>query len=205
MNVACHVKPLPIPLLNVRLCARMLSTDRPTINMPPTTSKSWERGAKLVKDTDKSNQYLEHIRATHDPAVHVKTIEEELRGTIGKALGKQGEKILGFLRKMARDREAYDDLVESGAPAEEVRACAGRYNESREQAWKARWELIVHRQAVGFIVDNHSTVQKMFPIDEPLLVDEENAAQREVPRDGEDGPKKFGDQLDWWQRVGRWR
>ena len=43
---------------------------------------------------DVTNPYLEAIRQTHDPALHIKTLEEELAGSIGQALGKQGRKVL---------------------------------------------------------------------------------------------------------------
>eukprot|EP00547_Thalassionema_nitzschioides_P015200 CAMPEP_0194249858 /NCGR_PEP_ID=MMETSP0158-20130606/21604_1 /TAXON_ID=33649 /ORGANISM="Thalassionema nitzschioides, Strain L26-B" /LENGTH=84 /DNA_ID=CAMNT_0038986495 /DNA_START=71 /DNA_END=321 /DNA_ORIENTATION=+ len=68
------------------------------------SSKSWERNAAIVKNTDINNQYLEHIRDTHDPALHVKTLEDEIRGSMGKALGKQGEKVLYFIQLMQRER-----------------------------------------------------------------------------------------------------
>ena len=65
---------------------------------PSTRLKSWESGARLVRNTTvENNKYLEHIREVHDPSQHLKTIEDELKGTIGKALGKQGEKVLQAL------------------------------------------------------------------------------------------------------------
>jgi len=173
-----------------------------TVNMPSPSSTSWERSAKLVKNTDTTNQYLEHIRASHDPSMHVKTIEDELRGTMGKALGKQGEKISRFMSNMAEERYEYDELVAEGAPLDKLRLSAARYNDCRAQALSARWELIVHRQAAGFLVDNHNTVQRLFPIDdklEPKDCNEKNDDECAEPK------QKFGTQLDWWQKVGRWR
>jgi hypothetical protein len=92
---------------------------------------------------------------------------------------------------------------------------AHRYNEARERAIKARWELLVHRQAVGFTVDNHSYVHKTFHIHDPLPVklDEqlcesnESTQQRITSYSEKSSPKeeKFGDQLSWWQKVGRWK
>ena len=70
-----------------------------------TTLKSWERSARAVKNTDKTNKYLEHIRQEHDPALHIKTLEDELRGTMGKALGKQGQKVLRNIEAMKRQAE----------------------------------------------------------------------------------------------------
>jgi hypothetical protein len=174
-----------------------------------TTSKStsWERNARLVKDTNiKNNKYLDHIRESHDPALHLKTLEDEIRGTMGKALGKQGDKILSALRRMQQQRDEYDDLVhhqQVPVTAARVVECAQRHNEYRKEAITARWELVVHRQAVGMIVNNHKFVHDTFPIDEALPVHDGETSVEEKKTDT--GKKKFGDQLEWWQSVGRWR
>lgn len=176
--------------------------------------KSWERGAKLVKNTDVSNNYLEHIRDTHDPALHVKTLEDEIRGTMGKALGKQGEKVLYYMRLMAEERQKHDDLLRDGiadSPSHpHVCECAKRHNEFREYAEKARWELIVHRQAVGFIVNNHRFVMEKFPISDALPVhegDEDSYRQQleSMEKKQQQQNQKHTGQLGWWERIGRWR
>jgi hypothetical protein len=125
-----------------------------SVKGPSTPLKSWESGARLVKNTNVENQYLDHIRDVHDPSSHVKTIEDELKGTIGKALGKQGDKVLAAVRLMAAEHTKYEDLLQIGhaASSGKVVAVAKQYNEYRQQAHKKRWELIVHRQAVGFTV-----------------------------------------------------
>jgi hypothetical protein len=119
-----------------------------------TPSKSWENGARLVKNTKVENKYLEHIRDMHDPSLHFKTIEDELKGTIGMALGKQAGKVLVALKCMAQEYSQYEALLEEGGDpsSRKVVEVAKQYNEYRQQAHKNRWELIVHRQAVGFIV-----------------------------------------------------
>ena len=297
-----------------------------TIKIPSSTqSSSWERGAKLVKNVDRTNQYLEHIRDVHDPSQHLKTIEDELRGTMGKALGKQGQKILGALKKVHVERERYEHFIYSivdghdgdGGDVESMmkkkkngethgettstingeskrnhdnndiketddeqnhhkssghqnQKSSSNYtstnhtstntNDSQEQnrlssalqklsfqsmsssnqtkllqiihkynihkkdAEQARWELTVHRQAVGFIVNNHRFVQEKFPIPSqlPLPYDMDVNSTMILSNDGDqlDGCKNrmnkggggdggvirnFGDQLDWWEKIGRWR
>jgi hypothetical protein len=45
---------------------------------------------------------------------------------------------------------------------------------------------------------------KHFPIDDALPeADQLEAAENDSLQEEE--KKKFGDQLDWWQRIGRWR
>mmetsp|Transcript_10087 Transcript_10087/g.15320 ORF Transcript_10087/g.15320 Transcript_10087/m.15320 type:complete len:214 (+) Transcript_10087:86-727(+) len=179
---------------------------------PTSKEKTWERSAKLVKNTDATNnQYLDKIRSeTVDPALQIKTIEDELCGAIGKALGKQGDKILNAVREMKEHKLRYDQLLLE-ASFDEAIDFASRYNEARERAIKARWELLVHRQAVGFTVGNHSYVHNAFRIPDalPVNLDElkpNNDMQRKIPSE-EVVPKKekFGDQLDWWQKIGRWK
>lgn len=170
------------------------------------SSTSWERTAVLVKNTDaKSNKYVEEMRQTHDPALHVKTLEDEIRGTMGAALGKQSKKILYALKLMKTERETYEELMEQNHPVTslEVVESANRYNAYRQEAITARWELMVHRQAVGFIVDNHKIVHEKFPIGERLEVHDGGVVveMKKKPQP----PSNHNGQLDWWQRIGRWR
>ena len=133
--------------------------------------KSWERGARLVKDTRVENTYLEHIRASHDPSLHVKTIEDELKGTIGKALGKQGDKVKTYLKAMDQARQQYELLLRDHEITDQkVVETAKKYNAYRKSCLHARWELLVHRQAVGFTVGNHKHVVETFPIGDPLPI-----------------------------------
>ena len=189
---------------------------------PGDKSTPWERKAYDVKDTDQSNPYLDLIRDTHDPSMQLKTLEDELKGTIGRALGKQGEKILDALRQM---KQHYDDYEEA------LRECdycqhdkrviqhAQQFNAVRERAVHARWELIVHRQAVGMIVNNHRYVLEQYPIADAIPVpkatdsDENDSNSLDESQTQQDASsskqkpckKEWGDQLDWWQKVGRWR
>ena len=82
------------------------------IKEPSKSTSTWERGAIAVKNIDVTNPYLESIRDTHDPSLHLKTIEDELKGTIGKALGKQSEKILLQVRLMSTEYQNYMTLIE---------------------------------------------------------------------------------------------
>lgn len=178
----------------------------------PNKDKVWERQARAIKDTGNfSGDYLEAMRETHDPALHVKTIEDELKSTIGKALGRQGEKILYSTRQMKREYEIY---VKEESCLKMKREAADRFNQHRKEALQARWELIVHRQAAGFIVENHNFVVEHYPVADalPTTDDDFDFATGGDSGGGQDSDrkkpskeKKFADQLDWWQRIGRWK
>jgi hypothetical protein len=218
-----------------------------SISGPSQQLKSWESGAKLIKNISVENQYLEHIRDVHDPSMHLKTIEDELKGTIGKALGKQGQKVLMYARLMNEERQRYEDLIRDyyrnnndddnngnnendDNNEEEIRSCVVRHNDYRKDCIHSRWELIVHRQAVGFTVGNQRYVMERFPIGVALplelvpVVDE-----REGSKDNGDDTKNNRNnnhsyssssekisclegnkenlvgQLEWWEKIGRWR
>lgn len=228
---------------------------------PPSLETTvYERGAVSVTDTtdsgdpassssaahQKHTPYLDLIRETHDPSQHVKTIEDELKGTIGKALGRQGEKILYHTARMQQELDQYraalmllqqHQATESATTststattadamdttttttANIVQAAAQQYNTHRQSALKARWELTVHRQAAGFIVQNQKYVADYYPISSRELPetvpksslahendnDNTNDTMADNKQEKERPPKKFGDQLDWWQNIGRWK
>ena len=240
--MSCHSKDRKIPKIKFNRCVWQLifkfSSNSSSINGPSTPTTTWQRSAKLIKNTDTSNQYLEHIRTVHDPSLHIKTIEDELKGTIGKALGKQGDKILAALRSMKDEHCKHEKILQAIATysnddnanlngskskssshlAKEqmyykLRESALRYNELRKRAEKARWELLVHRQAAGFIVNNHKIVHEKFPIGKPLPIPAEgkninclnSKTNASTDSSSHNNNKTFGNQLDWWQRIGRWR
>ena len=185
-------------------------------------SKPWERSATLVKNISVSNQYLEHIRESHDPSLQIKTIEDELKGTMGKALGKAGEKVTTAIRCMQQEKRLSNQWLETHGVVEndasivdskrkeEITRIVARFNDYRIQAIQARWELMVHRQAIGFTVNNQKTLAEIFHIEDALSVPWNNPKgscnlnasniMAEQP-----SKKQFSDQLDWWQRIGRWR
>jgi len=95
------------------------------------------------------------------------------------------------------------------AAARRRRRSAEAYNRHRASALQARWELIVHRQAVGFTVNNHGYVLESYPIPDALPVGD-GERRRGGADEGSSSEKKLTSkelpgQLDWWQRVGRWR
>jgi hypothetical protein len=219
------------------------NTTLSSISGPSQQLKSWESGAKLIKNTSVENQYLEHIRDVHDPSMHLKTIEDELKGTIGKALGKQGQKVLMYARLMNEEQQRYEDLIRDyyrnndnngnneNDNEEEIRSCVIRHNDYRKDCIHARWELIVHRQAVGFTVGNHRYVMERFPIGEALPLELVLVDESEGSKDDDDdtnknrnnnnhhsdssssekisssvtNKKNLVGQLEWWERIGRWR
>jgi hypothetical protein len=241
------------PCLNRFTTYRFLKTSSRARTRPFGTHRgprtaSWERGARRVKDTTNADSslggighipYVERIRESHDPTLHLKTLEDELKSTIGQALRRQADKIMYEVANMERQYESYVEILQVARrstspehdyspdsseiprirPSPETRRrldeVVERHNGHRSRALQARWELIVHRQAAGFLVNNHNVVTQTFPIksalpepcweaDSPGNELAVNVAEPESRRFDE-SEARIPDQLDWWQRIGRWR
>ena len=151
-----------------------------------------------------------------DPGLQIKTIEDELCSAIGKALGKQCDKIFLAIRDMNNEYSQYTEYIERNE-LNKALEYANRHNEARKRAIKARWELLVHRQAVGFTVDNHRIVHDTYPIAAALpdtmdaiqgiscLNNSNNGATDTETIQKDLTKEKFPDQLDWWRTRGRWK
>lgn len=199
-----------------------------TLLEPPSRSTtSWERSAQMVKKSVESKvnvgehkEYMDRISSMHDPSMHVKTLEDEIRGSMGKALGKQSMKIQHYLNLMKQERDKYEKLaktIENLLPTQlddmkrTLREIAIKHNEFHEEAHKARWELIVHRQAVGFLVRNHEIVLEKYPIGDKIpdlpknCIDDQHSSNRAVDENKSKSDIPLSTQLDWWQRIGRWK
>jgi hypothetical protein len=237
----------------------LFATFTTTSKDSPTAPQSvWERTARKVQDTnqDRHNVYMEAIRATHDyPAAwQVQTIEDELKATIGQALGRQGRKLLTALQGMQREWQHYQELCRaiettsstavtssSGSSSfarktvpstntscanqtttesnnnhvlwNQLHASVERYNALRQSALKARWELMVQRQAAGFLVHNHAYVTQQYPIPAALPLpshpsngtNNNNNTPLWAAAPPPEAPPPAQTALDWWQRVGRWK
>jgi ABC-type transporter Mla subunit MlaD len=186
----------------------------------------------------------------------VQTIEDELKATIGQALGRQGRKLLTALQGMQREWQHYQELCQAidacnsaastatstlstnreqlsststkQPPTEtnndllvfaQLNQSIERYNALRQAALTARWELLVQRQAAGFVVNNHAHVTQHYPIPAALpTLSKENfkngtksthasslLANAQGPPPEAPPPPGAQKALDWWQRVGRWK
>lgn len=127
--------------------------------------------------------YIAKIRdMVHDsPAMHIKTLQDELQSAIGQALGKQGQKVVNAIATVLQIRMEYDAEVErmraphgktaadsSDDHTRNLASLVERYESARRTAIQARWELLVHRQAAGMTVNNHNVVMETFPIPGPI-------------------------------------
>ena len=191
-------------------------------NMSSNTSTSsttaWERTAVRCKDPKQhDNKYIQEIRTTvHDsPAMHLKSLQDELQSAVGQALGRQGAKVLRAIQVVHAIQAEYEQLLMKNHKhdphnhAQLIQQCIERHDKARQAAIQVRWELKVHRQAAGFLVNNHAVVTETFPIPGPIVRSdngEDKHYKSETEKASEASRKQqYGDQLEWWQRVGRWK
>ena len=196
----------------------MASTNNTTTTSSTT---AWERTAVRCKDPKQhDNKYIQEIRTTvHDsPAMHLKSLQDELQSAVGQALGRQGAKVLRAIQAVHAIQDEYEQLLMNNNKhdphnhAHLIQQCIERHAKARQAAVQVRWELMVHRQAAGFLVNNHAVVTETFPIPGPIVPNDNDEEKSETGK-GQSGiaaseasrKPQYGDQLDWWQRVGRWK
>ena len=129
-------------------------------------------------------------------------MEEELHGAVAESLGRSADKVKIAMEDCKRWAEEARRLEAEGLGG--VEEVLGRYNEARGRMERRRWELIVQRQACGFVIDNYEAIYKLFPIPDKMEVGEVRGEVRRV--EGKEGKeKKAMGQLSWWQSIGRWK
>lgn len=106
---------------------------------------------------------------------------------------------------MEAKERARDDDDDGGGKIERLKKGLERYASLRADAEKARWELLIQRQACGFNTSAHSVVESNFPIPKRLCL--QDLMELEVEGGGkalDDEPEKpahnFVGQKDWWDR-----
>jgi hypothetical protein len=77
------------------------------------------------------------------------------------------ERAQSYSRAVTKVQGAYDALGKAVAaldacPAGERGACVERYDQARSEALRVRWELAVHREALGFA--NQEDIDKEWPV-----------------------------------------
>jgi len=153
----------------------------PSQNVP-----AWTRLARNVKSPDATpssspdSKHLENIRKACDVEDTIGKLEHEFMEEMAGALGRTGNKAVYYFNEMRVARAAFDRIDAEALAAEESnplhpsfsitaalstrREAAQAYHRARQLAEDARRELIIHRQACGFIHNNYSIVENAFPL-----------------------------------------
>lgn len=87
-----------------------------------------------------------------------KSLEEEILEEMSQALTRAAAKIDFALLNLELAEREIEQAKSEAERAEKIRV----YNERRDEAWKARWEFVVHREALGFT--RHEQIERDYPI-----------------------------------------
>jgi hypothetical protein len=119
------------------------------------------RWKQLVRDLDArgySSEVHERLRRRLDVEQAHEDLEREIRHEIACALGRSAEKVDVALLHLELARVEVETAASRAGRLAAVRA----FNAARDAAWRARYELIVHREAVGF--RHNEAVERLYPI-----------------------------------------
>jgi predicted nuclease with TOPRIM domain len=99
--------------------------------------------------------HLERLRERLPRGHDIRSIEAEMLQEMADSLARAGEKVDHALLQL--------ELI--GRAVDEGKSTVGKYNEQREVALKAIWELKVHREAIG--LRQHHVIAQMYPVPPP--------------------------------------
>ena len=155
-----------------------------------------KRLAMQLKDENVESEYLDRLRG--EPIVTanslIEGLELELKGEIAMALKRSEDKVLWALLKCDLIRKTTKKIQQDDIDA---------YIYWRQEAETARRNLIIHRQACGFRLNNYSTIVDMYPLPRKDLA----AARKEFTDSAVAGKKtrekSCGDQSgrDWAEKM----
>ncbi len=111
---------------------------------------AWKRLVESLKDSSFESPYLDRLAARLSTtnlrvAAGLGSIEREIVEEMAYALGRAEDKVNAALLELdvaARAVDTADDEARHAAVAE--------FNALREAAITARWELLIHRESLGF-------------------------------------------------------
>jgi hypothetical protein len=113
-----------------------------------------KRLVEELRDSGYESVYLDRLRARLDVDGTQAVLEQEIVQEMAAALGRTAAKVdLALLRleMAARDLAAGGDA-----------AAVARFNALREEALRARLELVIHREAIGF--RRTDEVERAYPV-----------------------------------------
>lgn len=136
---------------------------------PNKGTTSWNRIATNIKGeaivSDKVSKHIESLKSSYDPSDHITKLEEELCEEMAAALGRSGSKCDHYYNALMKmEKYCEDTLQSSNFTTNEKMQVINNFNELLVKARNAREELIIHRQAIGFVWRNQKIVEDQYPM-----------------------------------------
>ena len=120
--------------------------------------KPWKRLARELRGEGFESPYLDRLEQRLDVAEAQEQLEKEIVREMASALGRTEEKLLVALLEHDVAARDVDRAGEMGAREAALR----RFDERRDAALQARYELLVHREAVG--IRRNQVLESLYPI-----------------------------------------
>lgn len=118
----------------------------------------WKTLVAELTDSGYQSPYLDRLRSRLDVEQAQATLEQEIVAEIAAALGRTAAKLDHALLRLELAGRELDAAVEPEARV----ACAARFEEFRQEALRARHELLIHREAVG--IRRNDVLETLYPI-----------------------------------------
>jgi hypothetical protein len=129
---------------------------------PSKAEPAWTRLANKLKNQEVPPHLADSVKnKVASVEDHVSHLEEELREEMAKALGKTGRTCV-YLFSLLKAADAECDSAD--LTLEQRKEAIETYNEIRRSAEQARYELVIHRQAIGLTWRNQAIVEAEFPL-----------------------------------------
>jgi hypothetical protein len=119
---------------------------------------TWRTLVRELTDAGYESVYLDRLRSRVDVAQAQASLEKEIIGEIAAALGRAESKLNAALLRL----ELAGRAIACAIDASERDACALAFERTRQEALTARWELAIHREAVGLLPTNE--LELLYPI-----------------------------------------
>lgn len=122
-----------------------------------------EKQSNNVNNTN--NKHVEKLKQQFDPQTQLLKLEDELQEEMAFALSRTGQKMEYFYRllKIAENNTNNNEKSTTISFSEKLKAI-NEFNNAIDAALKAREELIIHRQSLGFTWKNQSIIEEQYPI-----------------------------------------
>ncbi|HEU4532783.1 MAG TPA: hypothetical protein VFS00_01650 [Polyangiaceae bacterium] len=118
----------------------------------------WKKLVDELVSLGHHSPHLERLRQRYGRAYDHAGLEQEIASEMAAALGQSEEKLLVALLEVERAGLK----LGRARPGAEYDALADRFNELRRDALRRRWELQIHREALGFL--RNQVLEELYPV-----------------------------------------
>lgn len=118
----------------------------------------WKNLVEQLKGTEPESAHVQRLAARLDVAAPEGSLQRQLVEEMVQALRRSEAKVTQALKQL---QLAQRD-IETAATPPDRNARVAAYNIERERALHARWELMIHREALGF--RRHDDLEHSYPI-----------------------------------------